>query len=44
MRWLKYTDLAVVWVIKDTELNKKATTVNVKNLVTQVDGTTQVQV
>ena len=44
MKWLKYTDLVVVWVIKDTELNKKATTVNVRNLVTQVDGTTQVQV
>ncbi len=44
MRWPKYTDLAVVWVIKDIKLNKKPTTVNVRNLVTQVDGTTQVQV
>jgi hypothetical protein len=39
MRWPKYTDLAVVWVTKDTELNKKATTVNVKNLVTLQYGT-----
>ena len=33
MRWLKYTDLVVVWVTKDIKLNKKATTVNVRNLV-----------
>ena len=44
MKWLKYTDLAVVWVIKDTKYNKKVTTVNVRNPVTQVDGTILVQV
>jgi len=44
MRWLKYTDLVVVWVTKDIELNKKATTVNVRNLVILQYGTITTQV